>query len=103
MKKFVAYEKMSKKQKREIDRQRRGTWGISPVTRIAETDKKHYSRKVKHKNSGGDSSLPLYHFPQFTLNLHAECGAGRAALSVFASDSAAAASTAMRCPVCRRS
>lgn len=61
MKKFVAYEKMSKKQKRVIDRQKRGTWEFSPVTRIAETDKKHYTRKIKHKNSGRDESLPLFH------------------------------------------
>ena len=58
MKAFVPYEKKSKKQKREYDRMRRGTWQLSPVTRIAETDKKHYSRKTKHKNSGRDDSLP---------------------------------------------
>lgn len=50
MKKFVPYEKMSKKQRREADRQRRGVWEISPVTRIADTNKTHYSRKIKHKN-----------------------------------------------------
>ncbi|MBQ9905707.1 MAG: hypothetical protein IJM46_02905 [Oscillospiraceae bacterium] len=60
MKDFVPYEKMSKKQKREQDRRKRGTWQLSPVTRIAETDKKHYTRKVKHKNSGGDDSSPLF-------------------------------------------
>lgn len=60
MKDFVPYEKMSKKQKREQDRRKRGTWKLSPVTRIAETDKKHYTRKVKHKNSGGDDSSPLF-------------------------------------------
>lgn len=50
MKKFVPYEKMSKKQRREIDSKRRGSWrGVCPVTRTAETDKKHYSRKVKHR------------------------------------------------------
>lgn len=60
MKNFVPYEKMSKKQKREQDRRKRGIWQFSPVTRIAETDKKHYTRKVKHKNSGGDDSSPLF-------------------------------------------
>ena len=60
MKNFVPYEKMSKKQKREQDRRKRGTWQLSPVTRIAETDKKHSTRKVKHKNSGGDDSSPLF-------------------------------------------
>ena len=59
MKKFVPYEKMSKKQRREIDKARRGSWqGVSPVTRVAETDKTHYSRKMKHKQPGGeDASL----------------------------------------------
>ncbi|HAG12567.1 MAG TPA: hypothetical protein DCG49_01750 [Ruminococcus sp.] len=60
MKDFVPYEKMSKKQKREYDRKKRGTWTLSPITRIAETDKKHYSRKIKHKNHGGDDSLPSF-------------------------------------------
>ncbi len=60
MKDFVPYEKMSKKQKREQDKKKRGTWTLSPVTRIADTDKKKYSRKTKHKNSGGDDSLPLF-------------------------------------------
>ncbi len=58
--KFVPYEKMNKKQKRALDRQRRGTWQLSPVTRIAETDKRHYSRKIKHKKGGGDESSPLF-------------------------------------------
>jgi len=62
MKDFVPYEKMNKKQKREYNRKRRGTWTLSPVTRIVETDKKHYSRKIKHKKSGRDDSLPLCFF-----------------------------------------
>ena len=51
---------MSKKQKRELDRKRRSTWEISPVTRVAQADKKHYSRKCKHKNGtlGGAYSVP---------------------------------------------
>lgn len=69
MKKFVPYEKMSKKQKRELDSQRRGSWqGVSPVTRIAETDKKHYSRKIKHKKNGsGDVSLLPFCFRKRSL------------------------------------
>ena len=62
MKEFVPYEKMSKKQKRAYDRSKRTTWQLSPVTRIAETDKKHYSRKIKHKKSGGDDTPPLFRF-----------------------------------------
>lgn len=38
MKKFVPYEKMSKKARREYDRRNRKSWnGISPVTRSADT------------------------------------------------------------------
>ena len=48
---FVPLEKMSKKQKREYHKKQRGVWQMSPVTRIADTDKKRYSRKQKHKNS----------------------------------------------------
>ena len=65
MKDFVPYEKMSKKKKRELDKKRRSTWTLSPVTRVAETDKKHYSRKTKHKNSGSDDPLPLFRFCYF--------------------------------------
>ena len=37
MRKFVPYEKLSKKQKKEIDRMSRTTWGeLNPVTRKAE-------------------------------------------------------------------
>jgi len=44
MDKFIEREKMSKKARRELDRQRRVVWIISPVTRRAD-DKKKYSRK----------------------------------------------------------
>ena len=66
MKKFVPYEKMNKKQRRAIDKARRGSWqGISPVTRVAETDKTRYSRKEKHKKGGRDDSLPFFVIPAF--------------------------------------
>lgn len=36
-KRFIAYEKLSKKRKRELDRARRGGWGVvNPVTRRPE-------------------------------------------------------------------
>lgn len=46
MRKFVAREKMSKKARRELDSQRRASWGISPVTRRMDSQKT-YSRKRK--------------------------------------------------------
>ena len=43
--KHVPYEKMSKKQRRALDRQKRGCWnGTAPVTRRVESAKA-YSRK----------------------------------------------------------
>lgn len=51
MEKFVPYEKMSKKAKKEIDEQKRGGWdGVNPVTRVAEENPKAYQRKPKHPN-----------------------------------------------------
>ena len=46
MSSFVPYEKLSKKKKRELDRQRRNVWGISPITRKPENPKA-YKRKKK--------------------------------------------------------
>ncbi|MGN1481952.1 hypothetical protein [Porcipelethomonas sp.] len=49
MKKFVPYEKMSKKEKHRVDSEKRRDWqGINPVTRIADTDRKKYKRKSKY-------------------------------------------------------
>ncbi len=45
MKKFVSYEKLSKKNRRAYDKQQRADWnGINPVTRQTENRKK-YNRK----------------------------------------------------------
>ncbi len=47
MDKFVPYEKLSKKKKRELDLKRRKTWGrLSPVTRRPD-DPKSYKRKKR--------------------------------------------------------
>ena len=52
--KFVPYEKLSKKKKREADRARRGSWGgINPVTRRPDDPKayKRSERKSEWKRS----------------------------------------------------
>ena len=49
MEKFIPYEKLSKKKKRELDLKRRQTWAMSPVTRKAR-NKKAYSRKKTRKD-----------------------------------------------------
>lgn len=49
MKKFVPFEKMSKKQQKKINAEKRGSWnGVDPVTRIADTDIKKYRRRPKY-------------------------------------------------------
>jgi len=61
MKQFVPYEKLSKKQKREIDRARRATWGdVSPVTKRIESAKA-YNRK-KHQREDWNSGAGVFCF-----------------------------------------
>ena len=54
MEKFIPYEKLSKKKKREIDMARRSSWGgLSPVTRRPE-DPKAYKRCKTRRGSEED-------------------------------------------------
>ncbi len=48
MEKFTAYEKLSKKRKRQLDAARRKDWGaISPVTRRPENPKAYNRKKAR--------------------------------------------------------
>lgn len=59
MEKFLPYEKLSKKKKRELDKARRGTWGeLSPVTRKAQSAKV-YDRNKARKEIFDDSTFVL--------------------------------------------
>lgn len=59
MEKFIPYEKLSKKKKRELEKARRGTWGeLSPVTRKAQSAKV-YDRNKARKKIFDDSSFVL--------------------------------------------
>ena len=59
MEKFIPYEKLSKKKKRELDKVRRGTWGeLSPVTRKAQSAKV-YDRNKARKRIFDDSDFVL--------------------------------------------
>ena len=63
MKKFVEYEKLSKKQKREIDKARRATWGdVIPVTKRIESAK-IYNRK-KHQRRDWESGAGVFLYMQ---------------------------------------
>ena len=56
MEKFVPYEKLSKKKKRELDAGRRTVWVISPVTRRPENPKA-YNRKKAQKRMDDSASV----------------------------------------------
>ena len=59
MEKFIPFEKLSKKQKKELNNQKRKTWGeISPVTRRPENPKA-YNRKKARKWSDDHCSVPF--------------------------------------------
>lgn len=58
MEKYVPYEKLSKKKKRELNASRRNTWGnLNPVTRKPDPHKAYNRRKAQKWND--DSSLCL--------------------------------------------
>lgn len=55
MKKYVPYEKLSKKERRAIDLRRRGSWGgLSPVTRKPKNPRAYDRKKAQSwkKDSG---------------------------------------------------
>ena len=59
MEKFVPYEKLSKKKRRELDLMKRGSWGgLNPVTRKP-ANPKAYNRK-KAQSWKNDSGSALY-------------------------------------------
>lgn len=60
MKKYISYDKLSKKEKRRLDTQRRSTWGsLNPVTRKPDSSKayhrsksRNWKREIHEANSG---------------------------------------------------
>jgi hypothetical protein len=67
MKKFVPFEKLSKKKQREINRLKRSDWGnLNPATRKSENkttyNRKKYRRYSDYENGG--ISLKLYIFSE---------------------------------------
>ena len=61
MKKFVPYRKLSKKKRRELDRERRNTWGsLNPVTRSTANPKAYKREKARDWEH---DDFPPVHFP----------------------------------------
>ena len=57
MEKFVPYEKLSKKQRRAVDANRRQMWNISPVTRRPENPKAYKREKTRKRMFDDFSSV----------------------------------------------
>ena len=64
MEKFIPYEKLSKKEKRKINRARRQTWGeLNPVTRKPEnSNRKFFLQSIPH-----DAILIMQAWPDIIL------------------------------------
>ena len=65
MEKFVPYEKLSKKEKRKLDSQKRGTWGtFNPVTRKPENFRAYNRNKTRNWMREDHQSVPGIYFAQ---------------------------------------
>lgn len=61
MARFVQKDKLSKKAQKELNRQRRVTWDVRPVTKTVES-KKLYHRK-RYAQNRDDYGLGIFYFP----------------------------------------
>ena len=62
MEKFIPYEKLSKKKKRELDALGRTLWALSPVTRRSENPKAYNRKKARKRMDDPASVLSLFCF-----------------------------------------
>lgn len=77
-KKFVPYEKMSKKERKKLDSAKRRDWnGVNPVTRVLDKNSKKYSRKIKHKNSRPESIGRLFDYYFILIDGHSPLYGGK--------------------------
>ena len=60
MEKFIPYEKLSKKKRREQDAGKRTVWAISPVTRRPENPKAYNRKKAQKRMDDPGSVLLLF-------------------------------------------
>lgn len=63
MEKFISYEKLSKKEKRKLDRAKRGTWGeLNPTTRKPENSRAYNRRKAQNwkREPHATNSVPYF-------------------------------------------
>ncbi len=68
MEKFIPYEKLSKKKRREVDLLRRGTWGaLNPVTRKPENPKAYNRQKARKRMCDPDNVSFVFLFSVSSL------------------------------------
>ncbi len=58
MDRFIPYEKLSKKKKKERNAEKRNTWTISPVTRRPENPKAYSRKKAQNWKDDLSDSVP---------------------------------------------
>ena len=62
MDRYIPYEKLSKKKKRELNAKRRGTWGsLNPVTRKPDNPKAYNRQKARKRSQRDCDTVPLFH------------------------------------------
>lgn len=63
MEKFIPYEKLSKKQKRQLDAQKRRTWGTqNPVTRTPQNSRAYNRKRAQSWKKDLPPLRPLFSF-----------------------------------------
>ena len=67
MSNFTPYEKLSRKKKRELDRQRRTVWGISPITRRPENPRAYKRKKQRLDQDDPASVSSISHFQNIVI------------------------------------
>jgi hypothetical protein len=60
LKRFVPYKKLSKKQKRAVNAEKRAMWRISPVTRRPDNPKAYNRKKARKCEDDSSSVLSFY-------------------------------------------
>ena len=78
MEKFIPYEKLSKKKKRELDAGKRTLWTISPATRKPENPKAYNRRKAQKRMDDSGSVLSRFRSLSGTRRLSSRAAAAPA-------------------------
>lgn len=66
MKKFIPFEKLSKKEQRKLNRLRRQTWGeLCPITRRPENSKAYDRKKNRQWRDNSDAGFLLVQMQMF--------------------------------------